>query len=181
MNTERTPVYLTLGEAAKETGKSKSVLSKALKSGNISYVSKDDSGYEIDPSELFRVFPKNTKENGSKERLETHENTVENAIKIKELELRLEAALQERNFFKDQFAKLESDRDEWRTQAQRLALTYQKPPENREDAQEALGGTIPSPSTPKLTGGQIWGFAGLLLVVVLSTIFGQEIITRLIH
>jgi DNA-binding transcriptional regulator GbsR (MarR family) len=52
-----TPHYLTLGEAAKATGKSKPTISKYIKNGKISYVSKDDKGYQIDPAELFRVFP----------------------------------------------------------------------------------------------------------------------------
>ncbi len=48
---------LTMGQAAKETGISKATLSKALKSGRLSYVAKSTAGYEIDPAELFRVFP----------------------------------------------------------------------------------------------------------------------------
>ena len=48
---------LSLREAADATGKSKSTISKALKIGKISYISKDEKGYQIDPSELFRVYP----------------------------------------------------------------------------------------------------------------------------
>ena len=48
---------LSLRQAAEATGKSKSTISKALTSGKISYVSKDESGYQIEPSELFRVYP----------------------------------------------------------------------------------------------------------------------------
>ena len=50
-------VTLSLSQAAKETGRSKATISKALKNGVLSYVSKTDKGYEIEPSELFRVFP----------------------------------------------------------------------------------------------------------------------------
>ncbi len=50
-------VTLSLSQAAKETGKSKATISKALKNGVLSYVSKTEKGYEIEPSELFRVFP----------------------------------------------------------------------------------------------------------------------------
>jgi hypothetical protein len=32
-------------------------LSKALNNGKLSYISKTKSGYQIEPSELFRVFP----------------------------------------------------------------------------------------------------------------------------
>ncbi|MEP5731959.1 MAG: excisionase family DNA-binding protein [Sulfitobacter sp.] len=46
----------TLGQAATETGKPKSTISRAIKSGRIS-ATKTGNKYEIDASELFRVFP----------------------------------------------------------------------------------------------------------------------------
>lgn len=50
---------LTIGQAAKETGKSKSTISRAIKNGRIT-AHKGGDKYEIDPSELFRVFPRET-------------------------------------------------------------------------------------------------------------------------
>jgi len=51
--------YISLNEAAKLTGRAKSTISKALKTGKMSYVSKDakTGAYEIDPAEAERVFP----------------------------------------------------------------------------------------------------------------------------
>lgn len=46
---------ITVGQAAKETGKSKSTISRAIKSGRLS-AAKDGTGFLIDPSELFRVY-----------------------------------------------------------------------------------------------------------------------------
>ena len=47
----------TLSDAAAATGKNKATIQRAIKSGKIS-ASKGPSGsYEIDPSELHRVFP----------------------------------------------------------------------------------------------------------------------------
>jgi hypothetical protein len=43
-------------------GVSKATLSKALKTGKLSYVEKTEKGYLIDTSELFRVFPVNRRE-----------------------------------------------------------------------------------------------------------------------
>lgn len=54
-------MYLTLGQAAKEAGVAKSTISKALSSGKLSYREKNSDGYKIDPAELFRVFPKTSK------------------------------------------------------------------------------------------------------------------------
>jgi excisionase family DNA binding protein len=48
---------LTLGQAAKETGVSKPTISKAISKGRLSGTKNEKGEYEIDPSELFRVFP----------------------------------------------------------------------------------------------------------------------------
>ena len=86
-----TPVYFSLGKAAKEVGKSKATISKALKSGKLSYLSKDTEGYKIDPAELFRVFPKSVSskppETVSSERLETPKETPINSILERENKL----------------------------------------------------------------------------------------------
>lgn len=47
---------LTLGQAAKEVGRSKTALTNAIKSGRLSSNKLDDGSYSIDPSELFRVY-----------------------------------------------------------------------------------------------------------------------------
>ena len=50
--------YLTLGEAANLCGKSKPTLSKAVKSGKMSCVGKNEDGsFQLDPVEVLRVFP----------------------------------------------------------------------------------------------------------------------------
>jgi hypothetical protein len=51
------PLMFTLGTAAKAAGVSKSTIHRAIKSGRMSARAKDGSGYQIDPAELFRVFP----------------------------------------------------------------------------------------------------------------------------
>ena len=48
---------LTLGQAAKEVGLSKTAISNAIKNGRLSAGKKESGGYEIDPAELFRVYP----------------------------------------------------------------------------------------------------------------------------
>ena len=47
----------TLGEAAKATGISKASISRAINSGRISAVKKDDGSFSIEPVELHRVYP----------------------------------------------------------------------------------------------------------------------------
>ena len=103
---------LTMGQAAKETGVSKATLSKALKSGRLSYVAKSTAGYEIDPAELFRVFPAKPSPSVEGERSETHREHL----------LLDDAHRREVQLLREQLDEVRTDRDAWREQAQRLAL-----------------------------------------------------------
>ena len=47
----------SLSEAAKATGKNKTTIQRAIKNGKISAIKGNKGSYEIDPSELHRVFP----------------------------------------------------------------------------------------------------------------------------
>ena len=48
---------LSLAQAATLTGKSKSTLTRAIKSGRMSAVRRADGTFGLDPSELLRVYP----------------------------------------------------------------------------------------------------------------------------
>jgi len=91
---EETGMELTLNQAAKEVGKAKSTLSKAIKSGKLSAALQEDGSYRIDASELFRVFPPSIMtipafpEGNPKE---TPSNTLELTLKIERLEAELDA------------------------------------------------------------------------------------------
>jgi hypothetical protein len=47
----------TLGQAAKAAGKSKTTISKAVANGRLSATRDDKGQYQIQPAELFRVYP----------------------------------------------------------------------------------------------------------------------------
>lgn len=113
------PMSYTLGQAAKATGKSKSTISKALKSGIISGEKGANGAFKIEPSELHRVFPANSIKEHSKAAENTTKEHLETAVKIAQLEVRLEAAEKRAD-------DLEQDRDSWRNQANAL-LTDQRP------------------------------------------------------
>ncbi|MCP5006730.1 MAG: hypothetical protein GY941_22715 [Planctomycetes bacterium] len=57
-------MMLTLGQAAKEVGLSKTAISNAIKKGRLSAKRKESGAYEIDPAELFRVYPPKGSSNG---------------------------------------------------------------------------------------------------------------------
>lgn len=68
---------LTLGQAAKEVGISKPSLSAAIKKGRVSAHKNESGAYEIDPAELFRVYPPKTEANELHNRSGlTHTNPV---------------------------------------------------------------------------------------------------------
>lgn len=81
--------YFTIGEAAKETGRAKSTIKKAIDTGEMSVAEKTSRGFQINASELFRVFPKRSK-NDPSEQIETPLKTIENSI----LQVKLEASQQ---------------------------------------------------------------------------------------
>lgn len=103
---------VSLTEGAKLAGRSKGTLSKAVKSGRLSYVEHGPNGYRIDTSELFRVFPPQPASTVSEVRLETPVETPEDKA------LRVEVQM-----LREQLDELRSDRDAWREQAQKLLLT----------------------------------------------------------
>lgn len=50
-------MQFSLSQAAKETGKGKSSIHRAIKSGRLSAQRQEDGTYSIDAAELFRAFP----------------------------------------------------------------------------------------------------------------------------
>jgi hypothetical protein len=82
---------MTLNEAAKSCHKAKGTVLKAIKEGRLS-APKDAKGrYEIDPSELHRVFPLTTIDQSEKPKL-TPTSDYENRIEIERLRAELKAA-----------------------------------------------------------------------------------------
>lgn len=69
----RNPMRYTLGTAAKATGKAKSTILRAVNSGVISAHKTGDGSYEIDPSELHRVFPSTVAQPDSSNDTQPHE------------------------------------------------------------------------------------------------------------
>jgi excisionase family DNA binding protein len=120
-------VKLTLGEAAKQTGISKSHLSRLVKRGVISAERHENGRLAIDPAELDRLADirtsGNTLDNVAMERKETLLETA----RQQEIAL-LHRMLLDRE---RQIEDLRQERDEWRRQAQTLLLTqgHNKEPE----------------------------------------------------
>ncbi len=106
-------MYLTLGQAAKKTGKSKATISKYIRSGKLSYVSKDSTGYKLDPAEVFRVF---APVNVDAERSLTPIVNTAQALEVELLREMLERERQIVDYLRNKLDQAENERIELRLQ-----------------------------------------------------------------
>ena len=72
--------YLTLSRAAKECGRSKSALLDAIRAGRLSASRNDLQQWQIDPADLFRVYPPDRSENKKSEHDQPITDPEQNAI-----------------------------------------------------------------------------------------------------
>jgi excisionase family DNA binding protein len=111
------PYRYTLGTAAKQAGVAKSTLSRAIERGEISAI-REGNGYRIDPAELDRWMG-NRSAQPSKTVSTGHSATPSSNDLQQQIDSLKEIISAERR----RADAAESDRDEWRKQAQTLALT----------------------------------------------------------
>lgn len=102
---------LSLSQAAKLTGKSKSTINRAIKTGKLSATRHEDGTYSIDPAELTRAFDVEPLE-GTKRR-----NADPDGTRLLERIAALESMLDREREISDD---LKEDRDRWRQQATAL-------------------------------------------------------------
>ncbi len=129
--TNGAPTYVTLGEAAKRTGLSKTTLHRKIRSGEISVRERGaDGAFRIDASELLRFM------DALRVQRATSSGGTNGAAAGAPLETQL--ALQEERHARElaetklalterQLTDALADRDQWREQAQRLVLPGPKP------------------------------------------------------
>lgn len=121
---------LTLSSAAREIGKSKSTISRAIKSGKLSASLKGDGSYQIDTSELFRVFPKGG--HGT-----SKSNDVQPTMELDAtLQIRLEMAEKERD----------KERDERERERDLMQETINDLRQRLDRAEGRIAGLLPAPS-----------------------------------
>ena len=103
---------ITLREASEKVGVTRQTLMKAIKTGRVSAEKSDNGEWRIEPVELFRVWhPVNGAQQPLQPELtggDTPSLQVENRL------------------LREQVAELREERNAWREQAQRLALTDQR-------------------------------------------------------
>ncbi len=120
---------LTMGEAAKEAGISKATLSRAIKNGRVSATRNDKGGYDIDPAELFRVYPRNTATGSANGSMKQDATPASTPNETPALRAEIEGLKAQLALMKSHADDLKDQRDGWQKQAegsQRL-LADQRP------------------------------------------------------
>jgi hypothetical protein len=144
-----TLVFLTLGEAAKQSGFAKSTLSRAIRDGKLSaQKSAETASLKIDPAELHRYCEamqvvRNRAETEPEKHATTpskdsekqagtpFETRLQEVRERAELEARARIAEERVADMKAQMEELRRQRDAWQEQAERLALAPPKPEARR--------------------------------------------------
>jgi len=86
----------TLSKAATATGKNKATIQRAIKNGKISAEKNSSGAYEIDPSELHRVYPATAQSvaqhntSDDTQRLENNDETIQLKLDLLEAERKRE-------------------------------------------------------------------------------------------
>lgn len=103
---------ITLREASEKVGVTRQTLMKAIKTGRVSAEKSDNGEWRIEPVELFRVWPP--------------VNEVQQPLQANITGGDTPGLQAENRLLREQVAELREERNAWREQAQRLALTDQR-------------------------------------------------------
>lgn len=114
-----TSTCIPLLQAANMIGRSRPAVLQAIKKGRISAVRDSVGKWYIEPAELIRAFPREYAANSNYEQLKSATDTAklqgEQAAKAANSDLI--------DLLKSQIEDVKQERDRWREQAERLALT----------------------------------------------------------
>jgi hypothetical protein len=157
---------LTLNKAAKAAKKSKATILDAIQNGRLS-APKDELGrYQIDPSELFRVYPANDQGTGTENQNRPHEEPQETRVLLATIE-HLRELLTRTERERDELGRrLDDEAEERRANASEirrltLLLTHQpptaSPPEQQQPAPPRRGPWAILAALIALAGGTAGG------------------------
>ena len=114
---------MSLAEAAAATGVNRSTLFRAYKSGRMSATRTDTGQIEVDPAELFRVFPPIASQQGAQEAMHHGAQPAVadgNALHVSALEVEVK-------LLREMLDAMRGDRDAWREQAGKVVAALPPP------------------------------------------------------
>ena len=133
-------MQMSLSAAAKEVERSKSTLSRAINQGRMSAIRREDGSYQIDPAELYRVFPATAAQPAAS-------NTTQPADERDgTLRMRLEVAERERD----------REREERNREREQMQATIDDLRTRLDRAESRIAGLLPAPPAPRRRL-RLWG------------------------
>lgn len=147
---KRDTMAYSLGQAAKAAGISKTSLHRAIQKGRVSAAKNDNGSYEIEPSELHRIYPPVTDEERSANpdlvRDGTPKTAIETEVLRREVQLLREQITDKETVITDLKERLEQSEQERREKDRQLTalLTDQreKPAADPARAQKGIRGFL---------------------------------------
>jgi len=112
-----------LSEAAAATGVNRSTLFRAYKSGRMSATRTDSGQIEVDPAELFRVFPPVAAQEGAPDAMHPPAQADApdgNALRLSALEVEVK-------LLREMLDAMRDDRNAWREQAAKVTAALPPP------------------------------------------------------
>lgn len=123
--------------AAELTGKSKSTIQRAMKSGKLSYHT-DMNGYRvIDVSELERVYGLEKQQKPAKA-VEVELEKASSLLETERLKMRVKMLENQLEMASEQIADLKDQRDQWQKQASQVLITSQYSQKQAEELRQEL-------------------------------------------
>ncbi len=128
--------------ASELTGRSKSTIQRAMKTGKLSY-EVDDAGRKlIDVSELERVFglePENKRTGSSQDAsIQFELQRASDMLEMERLKMRLKSAEDQLHNTQTHLEDMRQQRDQWQKQAAQILLTNQHTQKQADDLKEEL-------------------------------------------
>ena len=161
---------LTLNQASREAERSKATLLEAIRNGRLS-APKDDLGrYQIDPAELFRVYPPTGRRPDAETATDPLQPTTETALlrqKVEFLERIIRGIENERNDLRRRLDAESGARESAAAEIRRLTLMLTHPPAPEPKARPtpmANQNNRPAPARPWLWVALTVALIGVVLV-----------------
>jgi hypothetical protein len=123
----KTMLPLTLNQAAKACHKSKATILADIRLGRLSAGRDDKNQWQIDPSELFRVYPQHQTDTGNGNRSQPPEENRQETALVDALREQIDLLKAQLDRERDQLQRERDQADHWRKQATML-LTRQPDP-----------------------------------------------------
>ena len=174
MKQNETPMSYTLGQAAKATGKSKPTIQRAIKAGRMSAILTDQGHYEIDPAELYRVYPPVTVTGNATDDVKQTETPIFNSALQSNLDT-----------LREFVASLENERDDLRRRLDNSEAARERETTEREkNAEELRRLTLlitHQPASQNASSVKTLAVRPWLLVALAAVIIGAALVLWLVY